>query len=230
VRDDAAGGGQKVNDGCPVVGAAAETGAQCDNSIDDDPADDGATPKVNDGCYQYGFGGPEPELNECTGSADEDVDGMVNDGCPGVGGPMVGAVAGKIRLDSTLGIASGSCSADLSPTIPLLNATTDNSLPALITSLPPGSSSSEGLLEPFRDDANGNSVPQHADRYPEFLNRLLDPDRVGDINGDGDDFDAVSGVAENPGASLMDAYGAIEPLRPLARYSASFSGRRFRRR
>jgi len=221
VRDDAAGGGQKVNDGCPIVGAAAEAGAQCDNAIDDDPADDGATPKVNDGCYQYGFGGPEPELNECSGAVDDDIDGMPNDGCPGLGGPMTGAVVGKIRPVSKIGLSNSPCNQGLDETLPLMNATTDNSLPSLITSLPPGGASYEGLLEPFRDDGNGNYLPQHVDRYPAFLNKLFDPDRVGDINEDGDDFDTVGGVAENPGASLTDAYGTVEPLRPRARYSAS---------
>ena len=36
-----------VNDGCPQVGATAESGAQCSNSINDDPSDDSS---VNDGC------------------------------------------------------------------------------------------------------------------------------------------------------------------------------------
>jgi len=37
-----------VNDGCPIVGLVAETGAQCDNALDDDTG--GADGTVNDGC------------------------------------------------------------------------------------------------------------------------------------------------------------------------------------
>lgn len=39
-----------INDGCPQVGAIAETGAQCNNNISDDPEDS----DVNDGCPQVG--------------------------------------------------------------------------------------------------------------------------------------------------------------------------------
>jgi len=43
-------GDGKVNDGCPQVGPTAETGAQCDNDISDDPEDSSA----NDGCPPVG--------------------------------------------------------------------------------------------------------------------------------------------------------------------------------
>jgi hypothetical protein len=219
MRDDAVGGGQKVNDGCPTVGASAESGAQCDNASNDDPADD---TKVNDGCYPGGFGGAEPELNECDGATDDDVDGYANDGCPAVGGPPIGGVVGEMYVASTAGLLGLECDEAMTASMKLLNGTTDNSLPSMIYSLPAGGSSYEGLLEPFRDDGNTNYVPQHADRYPAHLNKVFDPDRVGDINNDGDEFDTVGGVAENPGASLTDLYGSVEPLRPLARYSAAF--------
>ncbi|HSP54437.1 MAG TPA: hypothetical protein VLS25_02520 [Dehalococcoidia bacterium] len=40
----------KINDGCPQVGAVAETGAQCDNDFSDDSEDS----NVNDGCPAFG--------------------------------------------------------------------------------------------------------------------------------------------------------------------------------
>ncbi len=40
----------KINDGCPQVGATAESGAQCDNDFSDDPEDS----SINDGCPQFG--------------------------------------------------------------------------------------------------------------------------------------------------------------------------------
>ncbi|MCJ7510638.1 MAG: hypothetical protein MUP14_07120 [Dehalococcoidia bacterium] len=57
-----------VNDGCPIAGAAAEAGAQCSNSIDDD----GDT-YVNDGCPQKGTRA-ETVGAECNNAVDDDGD------------------------------------------------------------------------------------------------------------------------------------------------------------
>lgn len=214
LRDDAAGGGPKVNDGCPAVGAA-ETA--CSGAVDDD----GDT-KVNDGCPTAG--GIEAEVNECDNSTDDDVDAILNDGCPIVNAPLVGAVAGKAYVDTRFSLLNGPCSSVAPTEVYLMNSSTDNSLPNQYGALPPGAIWSEGPMEPFRDDVNGNSLPRHVERYPEFLNLAFDPDRVGDINGDGDHFDTINGVAENPGASTADWYGTVEPLRPVARYSGSAIG------
>jgi hypothetical protein len=211
-RDDAAGGAQRVNDGCPAIGPA-ETA--CDNAVDDD----GDT-QVNDGCPM--IGGVEPEVNECLNAVDDDADGMVNDGCPepALTSPPVGAVAGKIVTSpTTLGLINTPCNTPLSVTLGLYNSTTQN---ALWNEWGMGDPHPYGALGSFRDDGNGNFLPRHVERYPEFLNQMFDPDRVGDINGDGDHFDtSAEGVAENPGASPLDWYGTVEPLRPIARYSAS---------
>lgn len=66
-----------TNDGCPVVGNAAESAAQCDGNVNDDAPDDGA---VNDGCPQVGAA-PEAAA-QCRNAADDDGDETVNDGCP----------------------------------------------------------------------------------------------------------------------------------------------------
>jgi len=69
----------KVNDGCPTAGGVPETGAQCDNALNDDSPND---TKVNDGCPIV----PNPEpLELCSNNKDDDKDGKVNDGCPTVG-------------------------------------------------------------------------------------------------------------------------------------------------
>jgi len=60
--------------GCAVDDDAAETGAQCNNDLDDD--DDG---KVNDGCTKKG--GAETGV-QCDNNLDDDGDGKINDGCP----------------------------------------------------------------------------------------------------------------------------------------------------
>jgi len=112
-------------------------------------------------------------------------------------------------------VANGVCNTPVAVNNTLLNATTDNSLPNEY-------GYSLGSMQQYRPDGNGNGLPYHADRYPHFLNLVFDPDRVGDLNNDGDHFDTVNGVVENPGASRLDWYGAVEPLRPVARYSGSF--------
>ena len=63
-------------EGCAADTVGAETGAQCENGLDDD--DDG---KVNDGCPSHGS--PEGG-SDCNNSSDDDGDGEINDGCPAV--------------------------------------------------------------------------------------------------------------------------------------------------
>ncbi len=75
----------KVNDGCPQVGDVAESGAECDNDVSDDPED----PIVNDGCPTSGAApeafipdpdGCDTDDNEasCTYRANPSADGTYN--------------------------------------------------------------------------------------------------------------------------------------------------------
>jgi len=73
-------GDTRVNEGCPAS-QTAETASKCTDAADDD----GDT-KVNDGCPQAN---PEPESIVCADSNDQDTDGAVNDGCPANGAPEV---------------------------------------------------------------------------------------------------------------------------------------------
>lgn len=85
VADDAIAGPARANDGCPQFGPAPESGADCDNFLDDD----GDT-KINDGCYPGGVGGAEAENGGwCENAIDDDPRDdaaggaqKVNDGCP----------------------------------------------------------------------------------------------------------------------------------------------------
>jgi hypothetical protein len=61
--------------GCAVDDDGAETGAQCNNNLDDD--NDG---KINDGCSKQG--GVAETGGQCDNALDDDNDGKVNDGCP----------------------------------------------------------------------------------------------------------------------------------------------------
>jgi hypothetical protein len=71
----------RINDGCSQIGSSAESGADCQDAVDDSPFDG----FVNDGCPVFGTIG-EP-FAQCATAADEDSDGVVNDGCATVGMP-----------------------------------------------------------------------------------------------------------------------------------------------
>lgn len=213
--DDAIGATQRVNDGCPAV-STAESGTQCNDTLDNDS--DGF---VNDGCYGGGVGGAEAETNQCQDTADNDVDGRINDGCPRLGGLPLGAVVGRAIATITTGVINNPCGTSLTMDFKLLSGSTVNATPNEIISLNVEFTQSEGALEPYRDDGDANSLPNHVDMYPQFLNQFLDPDRIGDLNSDGDDYDVIDGVAENPGSSALLPYGTLQPLRPLARYTGT---------
>ncbi len=72
-------GDGKFNDGCPTTGLSPETGAQCDNNINDDPGD--SESDINDGCPPAGDLGE----NVYVGSG----------GCGGTGGNEGGCEARK---------------------------------------------------------------------------------------------------------------------------------------
>jgi len=93
------------------------------------------------------------------------------------------------------------------------------------TTTNPGATSEYMIVDDGNDADDTNKVPSHVDRYPSYFNKMFDPDRVGDINDDGDEYDTVSGVAENPGATgpangQAGDYGTVKPIKPLARYSS----------
>ena len=73
-------------DNCPLVVNANQLDLdsnRCANNTNEDVADDGATPRVNDGCPAVGAA-----ETACADAVDSDVppDGVVNDGCPLKGG------------------------------------------------------------------------------------------------------------------------------------------------
>ncbi|MDI6858187.1 MAG: hypothetical protein QME71_07750 [Dehalococcoidia bacterium] len=120
-----------VNDGCPVVGTQGEDLNQCAawNTWDDD----GDT-VANDGC----FGGPpaagakgQPEVtNACANATDDDnMDGMINDGCPAFAAPEVACQDnqdndGDGRINDgcpAVGNMSEGCAGVIGPPFPVLD-------------------------------------------------------------------------------------------------------------
>ncbi len=136
---------------------------------------------------------------------------------PGCGSdPLLGQVAGVFTATPRFGIANGACNSPVFVNYILFSATTDNSAANVIKPTRPEdaapSGPDNGSLAPLRKDVNtvgngnignsesgsavspANGLPGHVDRYPSYLNTLLDPD--------------------GPGAAL--------PVVPLARYSGGF--------
>ncbi|MDO8615357.1 MAG: thrombospondin type 3 repeat-containing protein [Dehalococcoidia bacterium] len=168
---------------------------------------------------------------------------------PGTSLPL-GAIVGKLRSSTTLGLVNARCYSGQSSTYTLevnftfMNATTNTGLPMDALTIVPPTDGSEGALEPFRNDVNGNGLPDHVDYYPSYLNNIFDPDFIGDMNGDFDLADsfpeataeAATGVNFNGDGDTTDAAdlnndgdttdtvaenGPKPPLTPLARYSGT---------
>ena len=173
---------------------------------------------------------------------------------PGTNLPL-GAIVGGLRSATTLGLTTpgltnARCYPGQSSTYTLevsftfMNATTNTGLPMDPLTLVPPTDGSEGALEPYRNDVNGNGLPDHVDFYPSYLNKIFDPDRIGDMNGDFDEADsfseataeAATGVDFNGDTDILDSAdlnnsggisgsvaenGGKPPLTPLARYSST---------
>jgi hypothetical protein len=168
---------------------------------------------------------------------------------PGTSLP-IGAIVGKLRSSTTLGLVNARCYSGQSSTYTLevnftfQNATTNTGLPMDPLTIVPPTDGSEGAIEPYRNDVNGNGLPDRVDYYPSYLNNIFDPDFIGDMNGDFDLADsfpeataeAATGVDFNGDTDILDSAdlnnaggisgsvaenGTKPPLTPLARYSGS---------
>jgi hypothetical protein len=99
-----------VNDGCPTVGVAPESGDQCAqfNSANDDPADDGV---VNDGCPGVGtfstVGLTNPQCFACTDANCNTVTGKLTDVITTTGGGAncKGTFTDQQKIDAAASLA-----------------------------------------------------------------------------------------------------------------------------
>ena len=133
----------------------------------------------------------------------------------GVGSIPLGAVVGKLRSATTLGILDAPCSPNASEvnTVEVnfffQNATTQTNL-EIYGNTQANATAPEGTSEPYRDDLDSDGTPDRVGKYPYYLNKLFDPDRVGDINADLDDFDTIAeGTAETALGFDVNANGII---------------------
>ncbi len=125
----------------------------------------------------------------------------------------IGAIVGSVDFMQTLISATGVCDIGASAQgITLYNASLDNSPGNLV--------SSAGMVL----DGNANNVKDGVEKYPSFLNTLLDSERSTGIDEDADgltDEDPENG-ADNDGDTKIDEDGAGTPVVPYARYFGTY--------
>ncbi|TMB98852.1 MAG: right-handed parallel beta-helix repeat-containing protein [Chloroflexi bacterium] len=127
----------------------------------------------------------------------------------------IGAIVGSNDYSYSVKPGTGVCGIGVRPgigtspaPITLYNASTDNSSGNLVNTT--------GLLT----DSNSNGLVDGIDKYPRFLNTVLDPDRRTGVNEDADgqtDEDPADG-ADNDSDGKIDEDGVGTPAVPHARY------------
>ena len=88
----------------------------------------------------------------------------------------LGAVMGEVAFASTLSLLNGPCNSLIPNEFTFLNASVDIS--DTIDRLAPGA---PNPYTPLTDDADGNGLADHIDKYPSFLNSIYDPDGSGPL-------------------------------------------------
>ena len=76
----------------------------------------------------------------------------------------VGAIAGRLDAEVSVGLLNNPCNSRLLVSWTLLNGSIDKS-----NTISPRSEGNTDVMQPLAMDANGNGVPDGADKYPDFL-------------------------------------------------------------
>lgn len=87
---------------------------------------------------------------------------------PAAGSVPVGAIAGRLTSEATLGVLNNPCGLTIQVAFTLMNASIN--INDTIDPLPPGETD---VFEPLALDANGNGIPDGVDKYPSFLNETF---------------------------------------------------------
>ena len=115
----------------------------------------------------------------------------------------IGSVVGHLGTDTLLGVLGGACNLAIHLNFSLLNGSINIS--DSIQTAPAGS---RDALRALAQDADGNGVPDGADKYPAFLNAMFDVDH--NFGPDG-----IPNTSLTPTSD--DTNGPTPPLQPLAR-------------
>jgi hypothetical protein len=92
---------------------------------------------------------------------------------PGAGLPL-GAVMGRVQSDTFLGTLNRPCNTNLELVFAMLNGTTDKTKTFTVAG------DHSNILD---DDCDaGNDLPNHVDCYPDYNNRVFDPDGPGGVD------------------------------------------------
>ena len=112
----------------------------------------------------------------------------------------IGALAGRLTSQATLGLLNGPCSTTIGVSFTMMNASID--VADIIKPRPPGEAD---VFTPLAVDASPkNGIPDGADHYPSFLSALFDPD-----------FDTYG--PDNLPFTGDDENGSQPPIQPRAR-------------
>lgn len=174
-----------VNDGCPPVGDAAESGTQCENATDDDG--DGV---VNDGCptsldVQFGYSiAYIPSEWGITPAKDIPI----------------GTPVGRVYSLSTLGIVNSACDNFLQVEFIMLNASID-----INDTMHFRDEDENGTDEAF-EDKDFNGLKDSIEKYPDFIKRII---------GDAQPIRRAAGITRVAQSDVLLQFLVFEPGTPL---------------
>lgn len=81
----------------------------------------------------------------------------------------VGALVGRLTSEATLGLLNSPCDKTINVAFTMMNASID-----INDTIDPKPVGEADVMEPHARDANGNGIPDGADKYPSFLNTIFD--------------------------------------------------------
>ncbi len=175
-----------------------ESAAQCDGN-----SDPGANPDIRSKfCVGWGADCAQSPLGNLSAIKESNfgaVVGFVPPEFVPTSNIPIGSIAGQLTSTAVLGLLNGNCSNNLDVSFTLMNASTN-----MADTIKPKKVGETNTMEPLALDANGNGIPDGADKYPTYLKGLFDPD-----------FDNWGPDGDQETAD--DVNGPAGPLQPRAR-------------
>ena len=119
----------------------------------------------------------------------------------------IGSLSGSLSADTVLGVLGGACNLSLRVNFSLMNASIN-----INDVIRPKGIGERDVMLPLAQDANGNGIPDGADKYPAYLNALFDIDH--NFGPDGIPNTSVTPTSD-------DTNGPVPPLVPIARLAGA---------